>query len=614
MRFHPLVAITKFCSFWLGVCLAVMLGVSGCETAAPSIELVPGKSIAEIQGAGHQSPWVDQPVTHVHGIVTVLRANGFYMQSLKPDQDPATSEGIFVFKGLIPSVKPGDEVWVTGIVDEWVPGGRDSGNLSMTQLRYPTVEVLSRGNPLPTPVIIGEGGRIPPTEMIGFDPDDVSSPGNFDPEKYGLDFYESLEGMLVQVNNAVVVGPTNQYNEIVILPDMGTWASVRTPRGGIVIRENDFNPERIILADGLRELPLVSVGDYATEAIIGVIDYSFGIFKLQPIEPVHFNSGGLVPGSVLAPVEPGQLRVVSYNVDNLSAREPKRIAVLADQIVNLMASPDIIGLQEVQDNDGNRGSSAISADQTYQAIIDAIQLQGGPQYAYVDIDPLPGQDGGVPDGNIRVGFIYRLDRGLSLADAPHGDAETAVEILDIEGKPALSLNPGRIEPGHDAFIDSRKPLVVTFIYESEPIFIVNNHLNSKIGDGSLFGAIQPLVFETEVQRLTQAQVIYDFVAALLTVDPDSHVIVLGDLNDFQFSPPVQVLRGELLLNLIDTLPVEARYTYVYQGNSQALDHILVSDSLAEMVTDMEILHINAEFDYKQRFSDHDVLVATFTFD
>lgn len=596
----------------LGICLVGIL--SGCETKSPHTLLPPrgGETIAVIQGTGHISPYNNQPVDNIHGIVTAVRVDGFYLQSVIPDGDPATSEGIFVYTYLVPSVKPGDEVLVSAMVEEMIPGGIDSGNLSITQLKHPYVEVLSRGNKLPAPTIIGLDGRIPPTEIINADAKGfVSTTGMFDPENEGLDFYESLEGMRVQVNDAIVVGATSQYKEMVVLADLGEGAGVLTQRGGIVIREDDFNPERIILDDALRQLPFAQTGDTATKPIIGVMDYSFGNFKIQPTDDVSFNSGGLEPDPPLSPAKQSQLRIASYNVENISARDTERIAILADQIVNQMASPDIIGLQEIQDNDGSASTLAISADETYQGIIEGIHLLGGPKYGFVDIDPLPDRDGGIEAGNIRVGFLYRLDTGLVLADAPQGDAEIGVEILEIAGVPTLSLNPGRIDPTHSAFINSRKSLVVSFIYEGNPLFVINNHFNSKGGDLTLFGEIQPPVFESERQRIQQAQVVHDFVTGLLAVDPESRVVVLGDLNDFQFSPSVELLKGEILLNLIDTLPIKERYTYVFEGNSQALDHILVSDGLAEMVVLLDILHINSEFDYTRRFSDHEVLIATF---
>ncbi len=575
-----------------------------------------GITIAEIQGAGHVSPLANQEVTGVHGIVTVRRADGFYMQSIFPDDDPATSEGIYVYQGLVPTVRPGDEVLVSAVVKERIFDGDPVNDLLVTHLTYPTVEILSRANPLPAPTIIGQGGRLPPTEVIDATTQGrVMADGSFDPNAAGLDFFESLEGMLVQVNDAVVVGPTNQYKEIVILPDNGAWAGPRTLRGGIVIQEGDFNPERVILDDALRELPLVQVGDVVTEPIIGVMDYTYGNYKLQPIEDARFLSGGLQPSDPLAPAQPGQIRVATYNVAVLSAQEistqaSDRFATLAEHIVHWMAAPDIIGLQEIADDDG-LGSKAVSADLTYQRIVDAILDSGGPPYGFIDIDPLPNQDGGIPDANIRVGFLYRLDRGLRLAEAPHGYAETSVSVTDQDGLPTLSLNPGRIDPANRAFTSSRKPLVVTFLLNDRPLYVINNHFNAKGGDHSLFGAVQPPLLSSEVQRIQQAQIVHDFVASILAINPESRVIVMGDLNDFHFSEPVQVLQGELLHNLVETLPAEARYTYVYDGNSQVLDHILVSQPLTQALVSFDILHLNSEFDYWSQFSDHDPVVATF---
>jgi len=592
--------------------LIVVMALYACDSTVRTTPLPVGETIAQVQGAGHISPFNNRPVYNVYGIVTAIRGDGFYMQSPSPDDDLATSEGIFVYKGMVPGVKPGDLVSVNAMVEEFVPGGEETGNLSTTQLINPYITVLSSGNEVPAPTVIGESGRMPPTEII--DNDSNGSAANtlsFDPDEDGLDFYESLEGMRLQVNQAIVVGATSQFKEIVVVPDRGKWASGMTARGGLILKPGDFNPERIVLDDSLRQLPFVQVGDYSDQPIIGVLDYTFGNFKLQATEKVQFTSAGLLPSEGLVAAEEGQLRVACYNVLNLSARDTEKIARLADQIVSLMASPDIIGLQEIQDNDGSINSAVISADETYQEIIDAVLQLGGPEYQFVDIDPSPNRDGGIPGGNIRVGFLYRMDRGLSLIQAPHGDAESRTELVMEKGKPVLSLNPGRIEPSDPAFFDSRKPLVATFAYQGDTIFVVNNHFNSKGGDSPLFGELQPPVLSSETQRIQQAQVVHGFVAELLNIDPQAQVIVMGDLNDFYFSAPIERLKGDILNNLIETLPVEARYTYVYDGNSQTLDHILVSDALFKRRLSMDVLHINSEFDYKQRFGDHDILIATF---
>jgi len=105
--------------------------------------------------------------------------------------------------------------------------------------------------------------------------------------------------------------------------------------------------------------------------------------------------------------------------------------------------------------------------------------------------------------------------------------------------------------------------------------------------------------------------VHDFVEQLLAINPESRVVVLGDLNDFHFSPPIDLLEGSILANLVETLPEDERYSYVYDGNSQTLDQILVSDRLMKTFVAFEILHLNAEFNIQTRLSDHDPLIATF---
>jgi hypothetical protein len=92
------------------------------------------------------------------------------------------------------------------------------------------------------------------------------------------------------------------------------------------------------------------------------------------------------------------------------------------------------------------------------------------------------------------------------------------------------------------------------------------------------------------------------------------VIVLGDLNDFDFSPPLAELQGSpnVLSNLYSTLAPAERYSYVFEGNSQALDHILASSHIAAELEVFDPVHVNAEF--AEQASDHDPLVAHFCAD
>jgi len=563
-----------------------------------------GLTIHEIQGAGHRSPFEGQCLSGLAGVVTLLRSNGFYFQEPAPDGDPATSEALFVYTASAPGVSEGDHLSLLGEVEEYRPGGDSTGNLTTTELIDPEVMAWLGPVPIPTPALIGLGGRTPPTTIIDDDSSgDVEVSSTFDPSNDGLDFYESLEGMRVQVNNPLVVGPTNSYGEIPVTADLGAGASLLTPNGGLVVRLGDFNPERIILDDAVLTLPSANVGDSFSGPAVGVLDYSFGNFKLLVTSPLAVIQGELM--QELAPLPGmGQLAVATLNVENLSPNDPAdKFATLADLVVNHLHSPDILAVEEIQDNNGSTNDTGVAADVTYTMLIDAIITAGGPTYSYRQIDPLDDQDGGEPGGNIRQGFLYHHGSGLTFYDMPGGDATTATAVVGSPGAPQLSLSPGRILPTSPAFTSSRKPLAGEFVLRGWHLFVIANHFNSKGGDDPLFGRLQPPVLASEAKRLQQAQVVNDFVDSLLALDPEAMIIVLGDLNDFQFSAPLATLAGGVLTNGMNALAERERYSYVYDGNSQALDHILYGSGLAPRFVSYNSLHVNAEF--ADGVSDHD---------
>jgi len=575
----------------------------------------PPLRIHDIQGASHISPQNGNTLYHVPGIVTALRSNGFYMQDSAPDSSDATSEGIFVFTSSAPTAIVGDAVTVNGAVSEFRPGGTGgTANLTTTELEGASAVVSAHGQPLPAPIVIGTGGRVPPSTVIEDDATgDVETSGVYDPASDGIDFYESLEGMRVQVNNAVAVGPWHNFGsnrEIPVIGDNGANASVRTYRGGIVIRPNDFNPERIILNDliaGGPTLPSVNVADKFPGAIVGVMDYSFGNWKLEVSTLPAVSAGGLARETAAAsPIY--QLATATFNVENLAPTDPPtKFSTLAGLIVNNLKAPDVIAIEEIQDNNGVTDDGTVDASTTWNMLISAIQTAGGPTYAYRQIDPVNGQDGGAPGGNIRQGFLFRADRGLVFVDHPGGTSTNSTAVTGSGAGTGLTFSPGRIDPTNAAFTDSRKPLAGEFTFKGDKVFIVANHFNSKGGDDPLFGHLQPPTFSSEVQRLQQAQVVHNFVTNLLTANPQANVIVLGDLNDFQFSSTLTTLKGTALNNLIDTLPQDHRYSYDYDGNSEVLDQILLGNSTFNRAFTYQVVHVNSEF--ADQVSDHEPQVA-----
>ncbi|HUR32319.1 MAG TPA: PxKF domain-containing protein [Vicinamibacterales bacterium] len=575
-------------------------------------------AIHEVQGASHLSPKSGQTVTLLPAVVTAVRSNGFYLQDPTPDADDRTSEGLFVFTNTAPTVRAGDSLQVTGIVTEFRAGGALSTSLTTTELTAPVVATLSTGNALPAPIVIGAAGRTPPTTVIEDDAaGDVEAAVSFDPASDGIDFYESLEGMRVQVNDALVVGPTSDFTsnrEIQVLVDNGAGAGLRTARGGIVIQAGDFNPERVVLNDliaGGPALPAADVGDAFPGATIGVIDYSFGNFKLQVSTLPARVGGGLQPETTVAPAA-DQLAVATFNVENLAPGDPPaKFARLAALIVNNLKAPDVLAIEEIQDNNGTTNNGTVSATTTWSLLIAAIQSAGGPSYSYRQLDPLDGQDGGAPGGNIRQGFLFRIDRGLAFVDRAGGTSTSANGVVGSGAATQLLYSPGRIAPVNAAFNASRKPLAGEFTFRGERFFVIANHFNSKGGDEPLFGRYQPPRRSSEVQRHQQAQIVHDFVDAIVAADPAANVVVLGDLNDFEFSETATILEGTILDDLMASLPVSERYSYVFEGNSQSLDHILLSTTLlATHTVAYDVVHVNAEF--ADQASDHDPQVARIT--
>lgn len=575
-----------------------------------------GTLIRAIQGSAHLSPLAGTAVSNVRGVVTAKRNNGFWFQDPCPDGSVATSEALFVFTSSAPAVNAGQEVAVAGTVTEFRPSGAGSTNLTTTEITGPAVTVVG-SRALPAPVVVGSGGRVPPGSVIDDDATgNVETSGTFDATTDGIDFYESLEGMRVQLNNPVAAGPSNSFGEIPVLADDGAGATVRSNRGGIVLRQTDANPERVFLDDVVLagSTPTgVNTGDHFSAAAVGVMDYSFGNFKLELTSALSRVNSGLAKETTPGPGA-GQLAVATFNVENLDPGDPQsKFDGLAQTIVTNLASPGIIATEEVQDNDGPANSSVVDASQTWNKLITAITAAGGPSYAYTQINPVDDADGGEPGGNIRVGMLYRTGIGLTLAPGTPGGSTTAVAAV-ASGNPAdpvnLSVNPGRINPTNSAFNASRKPLVAKFYFGGAPLFVVVNHWNSKGGDDPLFGWRQPPQRPSETQRGQQATQVANFVDQIQAIDPQASIVVAGDLNDFEYSTAVQTLINAGMTDLPATLATAERYSYVFEGNSQVLDHILLSAPLVSAGYEYDVVHVNAEF--AAPLSDHDPQVARLT--
>ncbi len=558
--------------------------------------------IHDVQGASRVSPYDGRQVSGVSGIVTAVRgfgsARGFWIQDEAPDSDPATSEGLFVFTGSVtPDVAVGDRVEVSGTVDEFYPG---EDHQSTTELVRATWRVTAHDVPLPAAEVVRTPARLAPTG------------GNIEalplrPNKYALDYFESREGMRVRVDDARVVGPTTEYNEL--------WVTTKprenpSARGGVLYSSyRDHNTGRLkvesLIPFAERPFPSADVRDTLRGETSGPLDYDeFGGYLIQATALGELQPGGLEPEKT-RPHRTGELAVATYNVENLSPTDPAaKFQRLAHGVVESLAAPDILSLEEIQDDNGTTNDQVVTAGETLRRFTDAVVAAGGPRYEWRQIDPVDDADGGAPGGNIRVAFLFNPAR-VSFVDRPGGDATTPVTITDGH----LSVSPGRVAPASPAWADSRKPLAGEFTFRDRTVFVVANHFNSKGGDQPTYGRYQPPARPSETQRRAQAGEVRDLVTELQRHDRLANIVVLGDLNDFQFAPALRDLTaGHRLVDLVNVLPRAERYSYVYEGNSQTLDHVLVSGRIADL--DYDIVHINAEF--ANQASDHDPQVVRLT--
>ncbi|MBV2355155.1 endonuclease/exonuclease/phosphatase [Streptomyces sp. J2-1] len=598
--------------------LAALTVAAVCSAASTVVLTSPAHAdtvrIHDVQGTTRLSPYAGKQVTDVPGIVTAVRtygsSKGFWYQDPNPDNDPATSEGVFVYTSSTPKVAVGDSVTVSGTVSEFVPGGASGGGQSVTEITKPVVTTVSTGNAVPAPVVI-KARSVPNRYAPAGDPAANGSVNGLTlkPETYALDYYESLEGMNVQVADARVVTGTDPYAEL--------WVTVKphehlSERGGTIYGSYESqNTGRLQIQSlgATADFPQANVGDTLSGTTTGPMDYNqFGGYTLVAGSLGTLKSGGL-EREVTKKQAGGQLAVATYNVENLDPTDAT-FAEHADAIVHNLQSPDIVSLEEIQDNNGAKDDGTVDASQTVTKLIDAIVAAGGPKYDWRSINPVNDQDGGEPGGNIRQVFLFNPER-VSFTDRAGGDSTSAVGVDKVRGKAELTFSPGRIAPSDTAWANSRKPLAGEFVFRGQTVFVIANHLNSKGGDQGLTSQFQPPARSSETQRHAQATLVNAFVKDILSKQKNAQVIALGDMNDFEFSETAKTLEGNgELWSAIKSLPKNERYTYDYQGNQQVLDQILISPSIRRNGDfQYDSVHINSEF--HDQISDHDPQVLRF---
>jgi predicted extracellular nuclease len=602
--------------------------------------------IYTIQGAGDTSPLVGQTVT-TQGVVTAIDTNGgessrgFYIQDATGDGNSATSDAIFVYlpNGTLPTV--GDLVKVTGTVQDYKSSSAYLDSETLTEISgVASIADLGVGPAIAPVQIGGVGGLTPPTSDM----------------QAGVAFWESLESMKVTLVAPTAVSATDSsYLETYVVVQGAdgqpytnsmnadgslTVTGGATDYGNTDVVGGDFNPEAIQIDVDSGMLPgfakpVVDTGAQFSD-VTGIVSYAYGVYQVLATQAYSVTQQStLQKQTTTLTGDAAHLTVASYNLENLAPTDTARIAAHASEIFNNLGAPDVVALQEIQDNDGAAVSSVTSASDTLQALVDdlnalAAAAGGGAHYSYIDNPYLNNNstgtaNGGAPGGNIRNAYIYRDDR-VSFVDG-------SLQTIGADGSALTSADPSQLSDPNNPFYDSRPSLVATFSFNGQDVTVIDNHFSSKGGSGVLEGTDPTPLDAYEDKRAAQAQAVNTYVDNLLAANPDAKIVVAGDLNDFQFEEPLKVLEGvatvsgytgsntpgvtgtyteggtQVLTDLTTTLPAREQYDYNFDGSAEDLDHILVSDSLAAKAQ-FDVVHINSEF--SNQTSDHDPLVTRLT--
>lgn len=557
--------------------------------------------ISDIQGCGHISTYNNQLVTEVEGVVTHKFKSGFTMQALIYDERECSSEALFVFTATYPEVFPGQLVSVNGKVEEFYAGNEENYNLSRTEIHDPVINILSSRINLPEYISIHDDQKETPDRFIDRDPE-------FNILIDGLDYYESLEFMLVGVESGIVVGPKNSYNEFIILPNTKSNNNLCSKNGNLLLQDGDENPEVVMVDVSSSFNQKVNVGDQVSSSIVGIMDYSFGNYKIWTINDPEIKAVKHEK-ELLQSNDNESLTIVSYNIENYSLfDDDQKIKGISCQIAIDLASPDIVVLHEVLDDSGTVNDNVVTAQATLERLVREIRSCGGPEYFPSDNPPENNQDGGIEGGNIRSVVLYRPDRGLSL-DNPD---TTTNGVATRNGMIVIEKNPYRFAQEESYFRGTRKPTAWLLTWRSEKILVIGVHLVSQAATTPTWGSLQPPEKPEQEKRENQARLISESIEKFNELEDELHIIVAGDLNDYPWSNTLTEITSDNMKNPAYIEPDSERYSYIFDGNSFQFDYILVDPDLEKRIMNYRIPHINTPYSYETRLSDHDPVYIQFS--
>ena len=542
----------------------------------------PLTDITTVQGHTSTSPLVSQTVT-VRGVVvgefqnqTKTQLNGFFMQQAVPDADPLTSEGIFVFAptATVAKVTAGDYVQVQGTVAEFGAAGS-----TITQLAG-TVTVS----------VCGSGVAIKPAQ--------ITLPLASD------DALERYEGMLVEFTQALAVVETFQVGQFgqMVLALNGRQFNPTNGNASATSVQNRF--ERIVLDDASspsnpNPTPFFSApGSAGTRRIgdtlpklTGVLSHGFGAYRVFATVAPEFAQAN--PRPAAPPALTGDIKVSSFNVLNyfttLQSQDPtargantaaeftRQQAKIVEAIAGLNA--DVLGLEEIENNN----------DVATQSLVTALNAKlGAGTYAAVN-------SGKFGTDVIKVDMLYKPAKVRRIGTTVLPTGSDLANYTTASGRPPLAQR-------------------FASIANNGSFWFVVNHFKSK-GCGTPSTTTDPDVGQGcfNLARTAQANALNSFVAKL-QAGGEADVLVMGDINSYLLEDPPKALEAAGLESLLKRLPASDRYSYVFNGETGAIDHAYASNTLQSQVTGIGVWHINADeptvLDYNTEFKTDDRYAAT----
>lgn len=537
--------------------------------------------IFQIQGNGGASPEVGKLATTENNIVTAVGAGGFFIQTptASSDNDADTSDGIFVLYDGTLMIEVGDQVDVTGTVEEFFGFTRLDATVDDA-----SVTVDASNQPLPAPVEFGASRPSP-------DPANPSCAME----------YECYEGMRIRIATGTVSGPSQYFNS-----DPVAEMHI-TPTGSRAFREKgleypgdpmhpsvpvwDGNPEVFELDPDKLGLANQSWVPGTTFSATGVLGYEFSGYELWATELSVIASAPPLPHPVRARAS-NEVAVASLNMLNFdrdAASYGTKRDKLSQYILEVLRAPDIIGVQEVYSLAALEGLA-----------LEIRRDDPNVRYAaYLEV--------GNRDPGINVGFLVRS--GIT------------VQAVTQHGKTETYLNPST---NMQDLLHDRPPLRLDASVGSVEFSVIVVHNRSLISVNTE---------RVQAKRLAQAQ----SVARLAQSLQDRKLIILGDFNAFQFTDGYVDVIGQItgnvtasenvssgpdlvdpdLTNLIERVPAPQRYSYSFRNNAQVLDHALVNERMLPAVVGMQYARGNVDaagreennIDSPLRTSDHDGFVV-----